>query len=176
MDRLIACARVLSVLCLCAMVLVLIATLVLRPFGLLVPSSEIIVSFLMVGMAFFGLVYAYAEGVHVRVDALYKHLSASLRHAVGLISYFGAAALCVAITVYSGRLTWTAIRFNDLSDGLVAIPMWIPLCTVPLGFGLFALALLRDGLRLAQGRSVQFAVTDQDDASAMATKPGRGEA
>lgn len=173
MDRLIRWAGVLSVICLCGMVLVLVATLVLRPFGILVPSSEFIVTFLMVGMTFFGLAYAYAEGVHVRVDALYKRMPETVQYWVGIASHLGAAVLCGVIAVYAAKLTWIAIRFNDLSDGLVAIPMWIPLCTVPLGFGLFALALLRDGLRVARGQPVRFAVSEQDGAVALASSVGR---
>jgi TRAP-type C4-dicarboxylate transport system permease small subunit len=168
MDRLIRGAGVLSVLCLAAMVLVLVATLVLRPMGVLVPSSEIIVTFLMVGMAFFGLVYAYAEGVHVRVDALYKRIPGRLKRTVDLLSHLGAALLCGAIMVYSAQLTWTAWRFNDLSDGLVAIPMWIPLATVPVGFGLWMLALLRDVTRILRGQAVRFAVSEMDGAQALA--------
>lgn len=168
MDRLIRCAGALSVLCLCGMVLVLAATLVLRPVGILVPSSEIIATFLMVGMALFGFVYAYAEGVHVRVDALHQRMPAPVRRGVDVLCHVGGALLCGALAFHSGGLAWMAFRFNDLSDGLVAIPMWIPLGTVPLGFGLFALALLRDGLRLLRGREVRFGVSEKDDAVALA--------
>lgn len=174
MGGLIRGAGALAVLCLCGMVGVLVATLVLRPLGILVPSSEIIVTFLMVGMAFFGLVYAYAEGVHVRVDTLHKHFSTGLRMGIDGLCCCGGALLCAAITYYSGRLAWTAFQFNDLSDGLVAIPMWIPLGTVPLGFALFALALLRDGLRVLRGREIRFAVSEKDEARAMASSASSG--
>lgn len=168
MNRLIRWTGALAVLCLSAMVLVLVATLVLRPLGILVPSSEILVSFLMVGMAFFGLAYTYAAGAHVRVDALYKRMPARAQQGVGVLSQAGGAVLCAAIAVYSADLTWMAYRFNDLSDGLVAVPMWIPLCTVPVGFGLLALALARDGLRILRGQTVCFAVSEQDGAAALA--------
>ncbi|MER1968546.1 TRAP transporter small permease [Castellaniella sp. GW247-6E4] len=169
MDRLIRWAGALSVLCLCGMVLILAATLALRPVGILVPSSEIIVTFLMVGMALFGFVYAYAEGVHVRVDALYQRMPASVRRGVGILNHVGGALLCAALTFHAGALAWMAFRFNDLSDGLVAIPMWIPLSTIPLGFGLLGLALLRDGWRLVRGREVRFGVSEMDGAVAMAS-------
>lgn len=175
MERLSRCAGALAVMCLCGMVLVLAATLVLRPFGVLVPSSEIITTFLMVGMAFLGMVYAYTEKVHVRVDALYRRLPRTLRHWTDILVCSGATILCASIAFYSWRLTALAYRFDDLSDGLIAIPMWIPLGVVPLGFGLFALALLRDTLRVLQGRPVQFSRKDEDDAMALAAaKPEDG--
>jgi TRAP-type C4-dicarboxylate transport system permease small subunit len=170
MEGLIRAAGALSAACLAAMVGVLVATLVLRPFGVLVPSSEEIVTFLMVGMAFFGFVYAYAARAHVRVDTLHRRLPRRLRHNVELASHAGAAALCAAVAWHGGVLAWTAYRFNDLSDGLSPIPMWIPLCTLPIGFVLLALAMARDGWQIARGRELTFAVGDKEEALSLASE------
>ena len=156
MDALIRSAGVTSALCLAGRV------------GVLVPSSEEIVTFLMVGMALFGFVYAYAERVHVRVDTLHRRLPPGTRRIVEIASHAGAALLCGAVAVNGAQLAWTAFRFNDLSDGLIPIPMWIPMSTVPLGFVLLTLALLRDGVRIAAGRDMQFAVSDKEEALALA--------
>jgi TRAP-type C4-dicarboxylate transport system permease small subunit len=170
MDGLIRVAGALSAACLAAMVGVLVATLLLRPFGVLVPSSEEVVTFLMVAMAFFGFVYAYAARAHVRVDTLHRRLPPGLRRSVELASHAGAAALCAAVAWHGAVLAWTAFRFNDLSDGLIPIPMWIPLCTLPIGFVLLALALARDGWRIARGREVTFAVGDKEEALSLAAE------
>ena len=170
MDGLIRAAGALSAACLAAMVGVLVATLVLRPFGVLVPSSEEIVTFLMVGMAFFGFVYAYAARAHVRVDTLHRRLPPRLRRNVELASHAGAAALCAAVAWHGAGLAWTAFRFNDLSDGLIPIPMWIPLCTLPIGFVLLALATARDGWQIAHGRELTFAVGDKEEALSLAAE------
>jgi TRAP-type C4-dicarboxylate transport system permease small subunit len=168
-------AGLLAALCLAGMVVVLGATLVGRPFGLLVPSSDEITTFLMVGMAFFGIVYAYAEGVHVRVDTLHRRLPPALRRSVEIACHLGAAALCAVVAFQSGRLAWTAWRFGDVSDGLVPIPMWIPMAALPLGFGLLALVLLRDGGRLLAGGSVAFGVSEKDEAVTLAAAAGGGD-
>ena len=175
MNALARLAGALSAICLAAMVLVLAATLAGRPLGILVPSSEEITTFLMVGMAFFGIVYAYAEGVHVRVDTLHRRLPAGLRRAIEIACHLGAAALCAVVAFHSGRLAWTAWRFHDVSDGLVPIPMWIPMAALPLGFGLLALVLLRDGARLVAGGSVAFGVSEKDEAVTLAAAAGVGE-
>ena len=60
MDPLVRFSGALAALSLSAMVVVLAATLVLRPLGILVPSSEEIVTFLMVAMAFFGITLGMA--------------------------------------------------------------------------------------------------------------------
>lgn len=168
-DRLVRWSGALSALCLAAMVLVLAATLALRPFGKLVPSSEEIVTFLMVGMAFFGICYTYLERAHVRVDTLFKRLPFGLQRGVEVASHLSAAILCASIAFEGGGITWTAYKFHDLSDGLIPIPMWIPLLTVPLGFGLLALVLLRDGGLIIAGRSLQFGISEKDEAVSLAT-------
>ena len=172
MDPLIRFSGALAALSLSAMVVVLAATLVLRPFGILVPSSEEIVTFLMVAMAFFGIAYTYLERAHVRVDTLHRRLSPAVRHGVEVISHLGAAALCAGVAWQAGSLAWTAYRFNDLSDGIIPIPMWIPLATVPLGFALLTLALLQDAGRLMNGSVLRFATSEKDDAVALAQSEG----
>jgi TRAP-type C4-dicarboxylate transport system permease small subunit len=168
MNASIRLAGAISACCLAAMVAVLVATLALRPFGILVPSSEEIVTFLMVGMAFFGFVYAYAGRAHVRVDTLHRRFPPRLRRAVEIASHAGAALLCAFVAYEGALLAWTAFRYNDLSDGLIPIPMWIPMSALPVGLSLFACALVRDGLRIAAGGSVTFAVSDKDEAVALA--------
>jgi TRAP-type C4-dicarboxylate transport system permease small subunit len=176
MDKLIRWFGVLSAMCLANMTLVLAATLVLRPFGILVPSGEEIVTFSMVAMAFFGFVYAYLEGAHVRVDTLFSRLPRALQKTLEIASHFGAAALCAGVTFYSAQLAFTAYRFNDVSDGLVPIPMFVPMGVVPLGFGLFALVLLRDGVRVLSGANVLFALTEKEEAISLATAAMTDEA
>ena len=175
METLARAAGAIATLFLAAMVVVLAATLLGRPFGLLVPSSEEIVTFLMVGMAFFGLAYAYVEGAHVRVQALQRRLPARLRHGVELASHLGAAVLCGTIAYRGGRLSWLAFQFNDLSDGLIPIPMWIPLAAVPVGFGLFALALLRDSVCLAKGQEIRRGTDEKDEAAALSQSSQEGK-
>ena len=176
MSTLARLAGALAALCLAAMVVVLGVTIVGRPFGWLVPSSDEITTFLMVGMAFFGIVHAYVEGVHVRVDTLHKRLPIGLRRSVDIAAHTGAALLCGVVAWQSGRLAWTAWSFHDVSDGLVPIPMWIPMATLPLGFALLALLLLRDAGRLLAGRPVRFGVSEKDEAVSLAAAHEAGEA
>jgi TRAP-type C4-dicarboxylate transport system permease small subunit len=170
MDRLARVAGALSALCLAGMVGVLVATLALRPLGILVPSSEEFVTFLMVGMAGFGFVYAYVHGAHVRVDTLYRRLRGSAQRAVDVASHLLAALLCAGVAFAGGRLAWTAFRFNDLSDGLVPIPMWIPMSALPIGLALLAAFLVRDGLRSLAGQRLRFAVSEREEALSLAVE------
>ena len=51
------------------------------------------------------------------------------------------------------------------------IPMWIPMSTVPLGFALLGLVVLRDGVRLVAGREVRSDVSERDEAVSLAVDP-----
>lgn len=174
MDRIAQACTALASCCLAGMVAVLGATLALRPIGILVPSSEEITTFLMVGMALFGFVSAYVASVHVRVDTLHRKLPAGLQHAVDIVVHAGGALLCATLAWQSGSIALTAWTFHDVSDGLLAIPMWIPLATLPTGLGLLAAFLLRDTGRLLAGAPVRLAVSERDEAAAIALQ-GAGE-
>jgi TRAP-type C4-dicarboxylate transport system permease small subunit len=138
--------------------------------GILVPSSDDIATFLMVGMALFGFVYAYREGAHVRVDTLFRLLPKLLQHGVELFNHFAAALLCLALAFFSAKLTHQVYKFNDLSDGLLPIPLWIPMATIPVGFLLFAALLAADCVRILRRQRVMFAVSDRDEALSLITE------
>lgn len=167
-------AGLVAALCLAGMVLVVVTAIVARPFGHLVPSSDEITTFLMVGMAFFGFVYAYREGAHVRVDTLFRCLPAGAKNVLEILSHGAAATLALTLAIYSGELTRQAYVFNDLSEGLLAIPMWIPMIAMPIGFALFALALAYDAIRICRRERVVFAVSERDEALSLVAEPQDG--
>jgi TRAP-type C4-dicarboxylate transport system permease small subunit len=121
-------------------------------------------------MAAFGFVYAYVHGAHVRVDTLHRRLGSASQRIVDVASHAVAALLCAVVAFAGAQLAWTAFRFNDLSDGLIPIPMWIPMSTVPAGLASLAALLVRDGLRILAGQRLRFAVSDREEALSLAVE------
>ncbi len=141
---------------LAGMVLVLFAAIVLRQFGVLLPGHEEITTFAMVGMAFLGLPVAYRSGAHVRVETLLTRVSPQGRRRFDTGCVAVGAAVCLAFSYYAFWLCWDSWRFGDVSEGLLAIPRWIPQLPVFLGLLLFSLALLADLVALLGGGTASF--------------------
>ena len=165
LDLAIGAAAVLACLLLAAMVVVTFATIVLRPFDVLVSGHEEIATFAMVGMAFLGLPYAYRTGAHVRVETLLDRLSQRNRARMDLWCIVAAAVICAVFTYYAFWLTFDSYTFGDVSEGLLAIPRWIPQLPIVLGLALFALALVDDFVIVVRGSKASFEVAKEHGAT-----------
>lgn len=138
------------------MVFVMFAAIVLRQFGVLLPGHEEITTFAMVGMAFLGLPLTYRSGAQVRVETLLNRVSTPRRRRLDLWCTAAGAVVCFAFSYYAFWLFWDSWRFGDVSEGLLAVPRWIPQLPMLLGLVIFSLALLEDFLALLAGRKASF--------------------
>ncbi len=150
--------------CMAGMVLLLLAQIVVRPFGILIPSAEDIATFLMVAAAFLGAVHAYAAGSHVRVDLAVQRLPARVQRPIEIVSLVGATALLAWLAFRSAQLAYFAYRFHDMSDTLVPVPLWIPMGVVPIGLGLFALATAVDAVTGLRGGEMRRTEGEKEEA------------
>lgn len=147
------------------MVVVTFATIALRPFEVLIPGHEEIATFAMVGMAFLGLPYAYRTGAHVRVETLLNQLSQQNRARMDRWCVLAAFVICVAFAYYAFWLVLDSYVFGDVSEGLLAIPRWIPQLPILLGLTLFGLALIDDFLVLVRGGKASFEIAQEHGAT-----------
>ncbi|MGD9846566.1 MAG: hypothetical protein AB7U47_14400, partial [Variibacter sp.] len=53
--------------------------------------------------------------------------------------------------VFSAKMVIDSYTFNDVSTGMVPIPLWIPQLTMPLGAALFVVALLHEFVLVLRG-------------------------
>jgi len=168
-------AGVLSAVCLAAMVLLLLTELVLRPFGVQVPSADDFTALLMVAVAYFGFVYAHAAGVHVRVELLVGRLPERARRPVEIVSLLGATVVLGWLAAASARLVHFAWKFHDMADTIVPLPLWIPMSVVPLGLALFAVATAADAWSALRGGALKKSEGELEEALELVGKPLGGE-
>lgn len=158
-------AGVLACALLAAMVVVMLTAIVLRQFGMLMPGSEEIATFSMVGMAFLGLPSAYRSGAHVRVETLVSRLSTSGRTRMNIWCVSVAIPICAVFFYFTFGMVHDSFEFGDVSEGLLAIPKWIVQTPVLIGLALLTMALLDDLTALSRGETASFDKPPQDGAS-----------
>jgi TRAP-type C4-dicarboxylate transport system permease small subunit len=71
----------------------------------------------------------------------------------------------VAFIYYAFWLVLDSYVFGDVSEGLLAIPRWIPQLPIVIGLTLFALALIEDFLVLARGGKASFEINQEHGAT-----------
>lgn len=97
-----------------------------RPLGLNIPAGDDLISWCMAATAFLGLAHTFRHGEMIRVGLLIDRLTGRTRW------FFEIAALAIGcgfigfFAWYAVAMTYDSYRFNDMAQGVLAIPMWIP--------------------------------------------------
>lgn len=162
---------------LAAIALALIAVLILaqivgRFFGILVPGVNEAAAFLLAGTTFMALAYSFRAGSHIRVSVVLHYLPPRLRWLADLLSVAVAAALIGYFAWYTWQLVADSIRFKEVSDGLLAIPLAIPQSAMLAGLVVLAIALVEEFFHILFGGTPSFddaqdvVLEKQDDAPA----------
>jgi TRAP-type C4-dicarboxylate transport system permease small subunit len=104
-------------------------------------SLDEFAGYCMAASAFLALAYTLRAGEHIRMSLGLQSLPERLR--------MPAEFLATAIgTLMAGFLAWNAAklclvsyRINDLSQGIIPLPLWIPQSAMAVGSAIFALAM-----------------------------------
>ena len=121
---------------------IVVAQIVARMWGVLIPSADEFAAYCMAAASFLGLPYALHHGDHIRVVLLLQHLPARLRR----VCEVGSTAVGFGLAAY---FSWQVALFvhetftlGEVSTGLVPIPMSIPQSAMLVGTLLLAVAFL----------------------------------
>jgi len=121
--------------------LIIIAQMVARWSGFVLPGSTAYAGYCMAAASFFSLAYALNNGAHIRVTLFLTKLGKHQRW--GEIWCFGIASF------FSGYFCWYAWKaiqisrmINDISQGQDATPIWIPQIAMGLGTTILFIAFL----------------------------------
>ncbi|MBN7757421.1 TRAP transporter small permease [Nitratireductor aquimarinus] len=132
----------------------------LPPYGFLVPSLAEIAGFLLVGASFMALAGSLRGGAQIRVTLGLAAMPEGMRRVAEVFVLLVGAALAGFFFYYAAKLALDSHRFNELSYGIIAIPLWIPQAVMALGIGIFAVALLDDLFAALTGRSPSYLATE----------------
>nr|WP_299239790.1 TRAP transporter small permease [uncultured Halomonas sp.] len=133
--------------------------------NLTIPGLSEISGFLLVGASFLGLAYTFVHGGHIRVTLVTGQLPPKVRVFVELWCLSIALGLCGYLAWYTGVLMLDSIEFNEVSYGMVPVPLWIPQSAMLLGILLLTLALLEAWITTAVIAFTQPGEFHIDDAS-----------
>lgn len=152
---------------LAAVFLVLIGVTVMaqiigRVFGVMVPSATNIAGYFLGATSFLGLAYSFRQGAHIRVTLLIERLPPPIRVAMNILALVIASAMIIYLTYFTALLVWGSWKFEEMSTGLIKIPIWIPQLGMLIGMFLFALALIEDLVLLLLGKKPNYERNTQD--------------
>lgn len=126
-----------------------------RQFGFHVRGTDAYAGYMMAGAGFLALAHTLKRGEHIRVTLLLQALSPKAKHRLELLALAAALLLSLLLAVFSVKLCWQSLQFNDISTGNDATPLWIPQLGMAFGAAVFLLALLEDFVAVARGHQLR---------------------
>jgi TRAP-type C4-dicarboxylate transport system permease small subunit len=151
LDRLYLYSGYLAGFFLIVIFILMMALTVGREFGVNLKSADDIASWCMAAMAFLALAHTFKSGEIIRVSLLTDRLQGrskwllevfALVLGTGFIGYFAWHAVA---------LTYTSWLLNDMSTGVLVIPLWIPQLGYCLGLVILFIAFVDELVHVARG-------------------------
>ena len=148
--------------CLASIAAVMLAQAAMREFGYLFRGADDIVAWLCAAAAFLALGHTFRRGELVRVGIVIDHLPPPVRRPVGI----GALGIAVAFVAYMAyavlRFVYESWVFEEVAQGLIQIPIWIPQMSFVLGVLVFLVAVVDEFVVLVRGGKPAFEAAEED--------------
>ena len=127
-----------------------------RPLGIDVPAGDDSASWAMAATAFLGLAHTFRSGEMIRVGLLIEGLEGRKRWIMEMIALAIGTVTAVYFAWYGIDMTMTSFRFNDLSQGVIAVPLWIPQLGFSGGLAILAVAFVDEFLHVLSGGAPRY--------------------
>lgn len=154
-----------GVLAACALALTCVVMLVqvaMREAGLLFRGADDIVAWLCAAAAFLALGHTFRRGELVRMMLAIEHLDARKRWWAEVFS-LTVAVLFVGFMVYSVvGFVYESWKFNEVAQGLIRIPIWIPQLSFIVGVLVFFIAVIDELVAVLQRRKPAYIVAEEE--------------
>lgn len=136
----------------------------LEPLGLLVPSLAEIAGFLLVGASFLALAATLRMGDHIRVSILLQQVPKAVAR-IFEVWCLGVAVLLVGFfSWHAGALVYDSYVYNEVSFGIIPIPLWIPQSVMTAGLVIFTISLADDFLQVLLRKPTSYETAKRGDA------------
>ncbi len=114
----------------------------LSPFGLVIFSLGEIAGYLLAAASFLALAATLKAGAHIRVTMVLAAFGEAKRRYVEVWALAAAAAFSAYVTWHLGSFTYYSWKFNEVSHGLVPVPLAIPQAAMTAGILVLTIAFL----------------------------------
>lgn len=170
LDLLYRGAGVLAGVFLVAIAAIVTAQIGARLAGRIIPSSDEFAGFCLAATSFLGLAYAFRAGSHIRVTLFVQATRGPFRRAFLVIALALGAAAALTFAWHTCAMVFENFARDEVTSGLVPIPLWWPQLGMAVGVALFALAIVEDLVRASLGGEPVFA-RDEDRGVAETGEP-----
>ena len=151
LDRLYIAGGALGAFFIALIAILMIGQSILREFRVNTGAVNDVVAWFCAAAAFFAMAHAFKHGDFVRVTLVLEKVSVKTRRMMEITSLF-IGSVAVAYLAWSACLfTYESWEFNDISQGLLPMPIWIPQLSFALGSILLLVAVVDEFIIVLRG-------------------------
>jgi TRAP-type C4-dicarboxylate transport system permease small subunit len=129
----------------------MVAQSVMREFGLRTGAINDVVAWFCAAAAFFSMAHAFKHGDFVRVTLLLESVPAGTRRLLEIVSLLIGTVAVGYLAWWACLFTYESWEFNDIAQGLLPMPLWIPQLSFAIGSVLLWLALVDELVLVLRG-------------------------
>lgn len=127
-----------------------------RPIGFNIPAGDDFASWCMAAMAFLGLAHTFRHGEMIRVGLLIDRLEGRTRQIVEIVALVIGTFFAGFFAYYAVKMTYDSYRFVDMSQGIIAIPLWIPQLGYSGGLTILLIAFVDELIHVLRGNPPRY--------------------
>jgi TRAP-type C4-dicarboxylate transport system permease small subunit len=131
-------------------------------FGYVARSADDFAGFSMAASSFLALAYAFGHGEHIRVTLFLDRVSGTRRRWLEIWCLGAGGFLAGYFAWYSIKATYVSWQLNDVSQGLIPVPLWIPQSAMAVGTTVLFVAMAEKLVDVARGGAMIQAAAAQD--------------
>ena len=110
--------------------------------GLTIPSYADFTGFFLAAASFLALAYTLRQGEHIRVTLVISRCGDKTRQILEIWCLLLTSGVTLYFSWYTLLLVRESYTYNDLSPGMIAVPIWIPQSAMFVGLVILSVALL----------------------------------
>lgn len=151
LDRLYDAAGVAAAICVFAIFATMLGSAIARELGLRTGGTDDLVSWMTAAAAFLGLAHTFKHGDFVRVGLFLESMPAGRRRLFEFMSLSIAAVFTGYLLVSVAQYVHMGWLYNEMSTGLLVVPMWIPQLSFLVGALLLFVAVIDEWVTVVRG-------------------------
>jgi TRAP-type C4-dicarboxylate transport system permease small subunit len=165
LKRLYSFAGFLAAFSVFAIFILMMAQSLLRVVNVQVRGADDITAWLCAASAFLGLAATFNNGEHVRVGLWTDTLKPAAKHKLEVLVLLIGIAFVAWMLWAGGRYIWGSYQMNEMAQGLLVIPMWIPQMTFLVGVLIFLISMVEQLLVVLAGKKPAYQVAQEERAA-----------
>ena len=142
LDRLYDGSGIAAAVAIAAICAIMLAQAAGRSLGTSIPGADDIVAWLCAACAFLALGHTFRHGDLVRVGVFLDRLPGLARWYAELMALGITALFSVYMLWAVTRFVYDSYAFNEVAQGLIRVPIWIPQLTLVIGIAIFLIAVI----------------------------------